>query len=81
MMTHIYIYATWPTPMKTYLFKSASLGILVPFPIGDQMMQSVSGTEIGKNIQGRLFDNRRTRLNQMEFMSYTTHIAGTQHVL
>jgi len=44
------------------------------------MMQSVSGTEIGKNIQGRLFDNRRTRLNQMEFMSYTTYIAGTQHV-
>ena len=35
MMTHIYTYATWSTPMKTYLFKSASLGILVPFPIGD----------------------------------------------
>ena len=30
----------------------------------------LNDAKIGKNIQGRLIDNRRTRLNQMEFMSH-----------
>ena len=60
MMTHIYIYETWLIPsMNTYLFKPC-----IPLPIGDLMMQSFP--EIVENIQGRFFDEIRTRLNKME---------------
>lgn len=58
--TYLYLCNLAETPMNTYLFKPAFL-----CPLEMMLMQS----EIGKNIQGRFFDNRPARLNQMEFMS------------